>query len=326
MSYRCREDAEEVLEEIRAEIRRGVDPIAAVAPYVTRGGLHSVEVWWQKWSETLAERAASGQLSSTRAPVVAGHLTRGYLDRIKDSPIHSVEFAELEELQTALLDKGLAPKSVHHVLADLRTFYGWLRRRRLVAAVPEFPTTRVPAHIPTIPTVEEQDARLSAIPEAERGYFLLRGFMGVRNAEATRAELGDYRRMENGRDELTIREKGGGVRVLLVDPEVESWVRSNRPSLAEAGTLLCPNPKTGKAWTESSVRRAWAASERRLGLPHVKPNEGLRHCFGTRKAEEMLRAGMSQAEAQMTIMAYMGHSEIKTSGRYVKLGAARLEK
>ena len=330
--YPTRELAKEVLEEIRAEIKRGIDPIAAVAPYLTRGGLHSVAVWWEKWGEALQERADAGQLSKTRARVVAGHLTRGYLDSLQRLPIHNVEFANLEDLQAALLEQGLSPKSVHHVLADVRTFYGWLRRRKMVAQIPEIPTTRVPAHIPDIPTREEQDARLGGIPERERGYFLARGLMGVRDGEAARALVEDYRRgkpSEGGHfdsDELTVREKGGGIRVLLVPREVAAWVRENRPAMAEAGTPLFPNPKTGEPWRESARLRAWAAMEKRLGLSHVKPNEALRHCFGTRKAEELLSAGYSQAEARMMLMPYMGHSSIKTSERYVRFAAARLDR
>lgn len=70
--------------------------------------------------------------------------------------------------------------------------------------------------------------------------------------------------------------------------------------------------------------RVWRAMEKRLGLPHVKPNEALRHCFGTRTAERLIRDGMSRDSAQEAVMRVMGHTSRVTSDRYVKLASETL--
>ena len=49
----------------------------------------------------------------------------------------------------------------------------------------EFPTVKLAPYDPKIPSVAQQQAILNAIPEDARGYFILRGYMGVRDAEAT---------------------------------------------------------------------------------------------------------------------------------------------
>ncbi len=67
--------------------------------------------------------------------------------------------------------------------------------------------------------------------------------------------------------------------------------------------------------------REWRAMERNLKLPHVKPNEALRHTFGTRTVERLMGEGMSREQAQAAVMRIMGHTSKATSDRYVKLAA-----
>lgn len=322
---RSRETAEEILEEIRREIRASGDVIAAIAPYMTRSRLLAVERRWKEWIAVQKARSEAGQLSQKRLEELEGHLTRGHLDTLRQRPLQAVDYAALEGLQVDLFAKKKAPKTVHHVLADVRTFLRWCARRRWIAAVPEIPATLLVEHVPTIPSREEQSRRLAAIPDEARGYFLARGLLGIRNQEAIRAELSDYRRGADGRDELVVRGKGRTFRVLPVPAELATWVRTHRPALDEAGTPLFVNPATNGRWSQSAIIRTWRAMERALGLDpkrdHIKPNEALRHTFGTRTVERLMRDGMTRDEAQAAVMRIMGHTSRATSDRYVKLAA-----
>lgn len=327
LKIRSRETAEEILEEIRREIRASGDVIAAIAPYMAHSRLLAVERRWKEWVEVLRVRRDADQLSRRRFEELEGHLTRGHLDALRLRPLQAVDYAALEALQADLFGRGLAPKTVHHVLADVRTFLRWCARRRWIASVPEVPATLVPEHVPTIPSRDEQRARLAGIPDGSRGYFLARGLLGIRNQEAIRANLADYRRgawdEESGRwlDELVVHGKGRVFRVLPAPGELATWVREHRPALAEAGEPLFPNPETAGRWSPSAIIRTWRAMEKRLGLAHVKPNEALRHCFGTRTVERLMSQGMSREAAQEAVMRIMGHTSRATSDRYVKLAA-----
>lgn len=320
----ARDQAEEILEEIRREIRASGDVVAAVAPYMARSRLLAVERRWREWIAVQRARADAGQLSRKRLEELEGHLERGHLDALRERPLQAVDYATLEDLQARLFAKGLGPKSVHHVLADVRTFLRWCVRRRWILAEPPIPTTLVPEHAPTIPSRDEQRRRLDGIPAAARGYFLARGLLGIRHGEALRLELADYRRGQDGRDELLIRGKGRRFRVLPAPAELAAWVREHRPALAEAGTPLFVNPKTSGPWSLSALIREWRAMERRLGLAHVKPNEALRHTFGTRTVERLIGEGHSRESAQRAVMEVMGHVSKATSDRYVKLAAETL--
>ena len=328
-AFRDPDTPAEILDEIRSDIRHGKDPLAAVAPYMPNDAILSLETLWKEFSRVQEARQAAGQLSKRRAEEIAGHLSRGKLDPIKALPVPSLEYGHLEELQLALFEKGRAPKTVHHVLADVRTFLRWCVRRGIIQAAPEIPVTQLDEYEPTIPSLKEQRARLAAIPEEARGYFLLRGLMGVRHQEALRIEISDYRRNEDEdghpRDEVSIKAKGRRFRILPVPAEVAAWVRKYRPALAEAGTPLFLNPTTGGAWSDSSLVRVWRAMEKDLDLKHVKPNESLRHCFATRKAEQLMNEqGMTAEQAESALMPILGHTSRTTTRRYVRLAAETL--
>ncbi len=61
------------------------------------------------------------------------------------------------------------------------------------------------------------------------------------------------------------------------------------------------------------------------GVKH-RPNELLRHAFGTDAANRLLAEGNSPADVSRLIMAIMGHTEVKTSARYVRLATEGLER
>ena len=125
-------------------------------------------------------------------------------------------------------------------------------------------------------------------------------------------------------DELLVHGKGRRHRLLPVPVELATWIRAHRPPLGDAETPLFPNPKTGGRWSEAAANRVWQAMETATGLPHAKPNECLRHCFGTRRAAEMLRAGSGREDVTRLIMEFMGHSSVESSRRYVKLASESL--
>jgi len=322
-----RDIAEEILEEVRGEIRRTGDVIAAISPYMGKSKLLGVELRWEEFCAVQRERMEAGQLSRRRLDELEGHLSRGHLKPIQEIPLLGVDFSALESLQMSLFAKGFKPKTVHHVLADVRTFFRWCARRRLIPAVPEIPLTQLDEYEPTIPSAAEQRQRLAGIDAPARGYFLARGLLGIRHQEALRVRVADYRRGPwdaRWADEISIRAKGRRFRVLPVPAELAAWVREFRPALAEAGAPLFLNPNTSAQWSMSSLVRVWKKMEAELGLSHVKPNESLRHCFGTRTAERLIAQGMSRDDAQAAVMRVMGHTSRVTSDRYLKLAAGTL--
>ncbi len=235
----------------------------------------------------------------------------------------------MEALQEHLLgEKGLSPKSTHHVLTDVKTCLRWIARRKGFPPAPDIPATAVPRHIPKIPSIVEQRAMLDAISWNKRGYFLARGLLGVRDEEAARADLEDYRwGIDENSDSWFIRAKAGHNRLVPVPTELARWVREHhRPGPCEAGTPLFTNPESigprsdAGRWSPSARRRVMLSAMKQIGRPNAwRPNEALRHCFGTRTAERLLSEGQGEHDAIRMVMSIMGHTSDSTSRRYVQL-------
>ncbi len=334
-----RELARDVLDEIRADIRRGATMLQAIAPYL---GADAEELSFRRhWREFVAAKErlhAQGRLSAGRIFELRRHEPRGHLDPLLGVSIHSIGYRELEEYQGWLFEaRSLSPRSVHHLVADVGTSLRWMLRRGDLSAVPELPTTHLPDYSPTIPTPDQQERLLAAIPWPVAGFFLARGYMGIRDEEAARANIGDYHWGDptaagQHRDQLTVRAKGARRRVVPVDHEVARWVRETHdPRLLEAWPAMAdlplfPNPRAAgpdKRWTPSSRRRVMLAAMRAAEV-RTRPNEALRHCYGTRVANQLLRDGATAGDASRKLMAMMGHTSVTTSNRYVKLAAESL--
>ncbi|TMA33478.1 MAG: hypothetical protein E6J87_10040 [Deltaproteobacteria bacterium] len=56
----------------------------------------------------------------------------------------------------------------------------------------------------------------------------------------------------------------------------------------------------------------------------TRPNEALRHCFGTRAAARLLREGRREGDVIRLVMQIMGHTTTESSKRYVKLATDSL--
>jgi integrase len=262
------------------------------------------------------------------ARVVGRYEHCGYLNPIWDVSVFSLDYGYMENLKAHLLSK-VGPKTTRNVLADVRTCLRQLARRRGMPRPPDIPPVSVPRHTPVIPSLDEQRKLLAAIPWEIRGYWLARGLLGVRDEEAARALLSDYRRgPDEASDEWLIRAKGGRDRLLPVPVELARWVREQRPVLASAGTMLFVNPlaeplaNPGRRWLQDARRMVFHTAAKSIGCAGKwKPNEALRHCFGTRAAERLLRDGVSNIDAIRMVMSIMGHTSSETSARYVRLGA-----
>jgi integrase len=334
-----RDLADEILGEIRADLRRSGNPIQAISAYLGEDAdaVSFLRHWgaFVDWNRT---RVIQEQIGQQRVTDFEKWTRCGYLDPLMPCSIHTITYRVLEDWQTWLFEDGrLGPKSIRMLIADVVTCLNWLARRGDLPIAPKSPTTRVPEYVPTIPSPTQQEAMLGAIPWPVAGFFLARGFMGLRDEEATRANLGDYHWHEPDkrgacRDQLTVRGKGKRGRIVPVDADLARWVREHHdprslaawPGMADLPLFPNPNARSAeKRWTPASRRRVMLAAMKSVDV-HTTPNEALRHCYGTRVANRLLREGSGEGDASRKIMQMMGHTSVTTSQRYVKLAAETL--
>ena len=176
--YVTQEMASGVLEEIRSDLRRGMDPLAAVSPYIRNSKIDTFGKFWDEWIKHQKRRVSIGELSKKYVTVVSRY--GGYLAPIWNVSVFALDFAHMESLKLHLLDR-IGPQSALHVLKSVRACSTHWSRRRGMPPPLEIPGILVPPHTPGIPSLVEQRRLLAAIPEAIRGYWLARGLLGVRD-------------------------------------------------------------------------------------------------------------------------------------------------
>ena len=335
VKFSTRKHAKEALDQIRSDLRGGSDKLQAIVDFLPYGTTHSsVEEHYIAFCKARASDPAV-KLSRARISEFWGHLERGHMEEIKHLPVQTLSYADLDDWVRALFDRTeLGANSIHHIVADVRTFLRWLARRDVIRSAPEVPTVRVPEYVPDVPTAAVQERVIDAIPWRLRGMFMGRGLLGLRPSEARNADLADYWFDPDGkRDVLTIRKsKSNRYRLLPVPKTLAAWVREFRPvgnlhdADAEPVPLFDnPNGQDGWRWTRSADRRVLLAAMKVCGVKH-KPNELLRHAFGTDAANRLLAEGYSGSDVSRLIMAMMGHTEVKTSGRYLRIATEGLER
>lgn len=327
--------ARQALDEIRADLRHGLDALTAIADFLPLGATHSsFEHHYKAFCKAKASDP-SVRLSRQRKIELWGHLKRGHLEEIKALPVQALTYADLDDWVRALFKRTeLGANSIHHIVCDVRTFLRWLARRSVIRSAPEVPVVSFDEYVPDVPNAAVQERVLDAIDWRLRGVFMARGLLGLRPSEARNANLADYWFDPDGsRDVLTVRKsKSKRYRLLPLPPSLAVWVREFRPigNLHDADAPAVPlfgNPRGLRdgRWTGSSERRVLMAAMKECGVQH-RPNELLRHAFGTDAANRLIAEGYSGADVSRLIMAIMGHTEVKTSARYLRLATEGLER
>jgi integrase len=335
LKFHDEQEANEALGEIRAELRKGIDPACAISEFLPLGTPRTLfEHHYEQFCRAKqADRTVP--LSRQRIKHLWGHLERGHLNGLKDKPVQTLTYADLEDWAQALFaETALSANSIHHIVCDVRTFLRWLARRGEIRFAPEVPTIRVPEYVPNVPTAATQERVLEAVQWPLRGVFMARGLMGLRPSEARNANLSDYWfDPDEKRDVLTVRRsKSNRYRLVPVPLPVATWVREQHRAVNLRDTdapkvplFRNPSGQGDGRWHQSSERRALLAAMKVCGVKH-RPNELLRHAFGTDAANRLLAEGTSQADVSRLIMAIMGHAEVKTSARYIRLATEGLER
>jgi site-specific recombinase XerD len=332
-----RELAETVLDAIRAEIRAGAPPLAAIAPYLrSHAPQRTFRVLWEQFTEAKFRQGQTGgrQLSRERTSELLGHQRRGHLAALLELPVDRITYKVLDDWSQGLFRDGLSSGSVHHLVADVGTFLRWLARRQEIAAAPELPTVRIRRSAPRVPDPATQARLFDAIPWALRGVFLARGQHGLRPSEARRARVADWSidpqpiRLRDGTEiachALAVRGKGYRNRTIPVPvgSDLARWVGEFAAKRFGAEPLFrnpSADPDGDGSWSSSATRRVWVAACTRAypdydgkGIAPWEENQSMRHAYAT--------ALVNQGSGLDEVGAVLGHSDTRTTKRYAQLG------
>jgi integrase len=332
-----REMAELVLAHVQGEIGRGRDLPSVLAEFEPRyATANLVSTRLARWLEIKRREATTHD----RAPLYVRELERwarpgGYFAWWEGRSIRDVSEASLEDWALWLAEQPsrrrgarpgerLAPATRARVLAGFRSFLGWLFQRRELAELPRhFPWPKVPERERRVLSIEDQEAILAAIAEADRGIFLALATLGLRPNEARALEVSDYR---DGKIVIDKKACGPNVdaavvrgtktryaRTVPVGEELAAWIAQHVPREARLSRRrLFVLSSTGEAWSHWSLVDHWRGACRAVGVAGVSLYPGTKHTMAT----DAIRRGVPERSVQ----AMLGHQDPRSTRIYARLG------
>ncbi len=167
------EVAESVLAQIRAEIQSGKSEWAAVAPYLPRA-TSTVDKVVDRWCEELRRRIEAKEIAPRTLKRVASYkIPEGHFSWLYSYSVYEITPGHLSDWNLWLMERDLHQNTRKHVVETMRTVFRWLQGRGELENVPRFPTVSKRKHVPNVIAPEDQERVLEAIPEAERGIYIM---------------------------------------------------------------------------------------------------------------------------------------------------------
>jgi integrase/recombinase XerC len=303
-------------------------PIAAAPDAVEAVGA------WLDWLG--AERRAADKTRTAYERDIAQFLR--FLAGHRGGPADLVALDRLQQadLRAWLTERsraGLARTSIARALSSVRSFFGFLARRRLASngAIGALRTPRLPRVLPRplalddasalLDEATEDENRVEWIARRDHAVLTLLYGAGLRIGEAlglTKASVEHV--LQGAGDTLTIAGKGGRQRMVPLLPQVTTALRVYRDTCPHLAALPDRSPffvgARGGPLRPEIVQRRVRELRAGLGLPDDATPHALRHSFAT----HLLGAGGDLR----TIQELLGHASLSTTQRYTAVDAERL--
>jgi integrase/recombinase XerC len=247
---------------------------------------------------------------------------------LKQTPLSSLDAAQVRRYVALLHSKGLAPRTLALVLSAWRGWFRWLVRHHGFAANPVL-GIRAPKAAKPLPkalSVEQTEQLLSQEDESspwslrDRAMFELLYSSGLRLGELVALDAGDGR-LDISQGEVTVTGKGSKTRTVPVGAKARdaltAWISARNGVAAPHEKALFVGAR-GKRISPAVVGSRLNAWARRRGLgPRVHPHM-LRHSFATHvlQSSQDLRA----------VQEMLGHASISTTQVYTHLDFQALAK
>jgi len=323
-----REIAESVLAQIRGEIQAGKTEWAAVAPYLPRA-LSTIDKVVERWCEELRHRVEAKEIAPRTLKRIESYAKLdGHFSWLYEFSVFEITPGHLSDWNLWLMQRGLHQNTRKHVVETMRTLFRWLYARGELEAVPRFPTVGKRKHVPNVIAPDEQERVLAAIPEAERGIYIMAAEEVFRPGELRALNISDYDFKKrtvtlqyamdsdtNAAQRKATKEED--VRVRRVTDRIATWIEANVPPQERlmGNRPLFVNPDSRSApngrYNAQALRLGWKRAAKSVGLEHVGMYEGTKHSTLT----EGRRRGLPLDQLQKAA----GHKDARSTEIYAEL-------
>ncbi len=225
------------------------------------------------------------------------------------------------------LPQRLSDKTKKNILACLRSFFAWLKRKELIETMPIFPNIELVDPDWQWVDVDVQANIIAAIPETDQPLYLCLALHGCRPSEGRALKVKDIdfkqgsmkiRRTFTGKSGNILKElkeqsekrkdrtKTGKIRTIPINEEMHSVLNDickNR--FGEDFVFI--NPRTNKYYSKTIFGNIWREACQNAGVK-ITAYEGLRHSWASQR--------VSRGISLYLVSKVLGHTDSRTSERY----------
>lgn len=243
--------------------------------------------------------------------------------------LDTVDVDTLHSFMVAMVDLGLAPRSLRRMVSGVRALFRYLVAENYLESNPALllEPPRLGLHLPSVLSVEEIDAMIDAIdygsPQALRDRALIETLYGcgLRVSEAINLEIG---RLNLAEGYLSVVGKGTKERLVplgeVTADALCDWLAQRADGKIVAGeeNYVFLAPRTGRRITRMRVFDIVKRLASRAGIATEVSPHTLRHSF----ASHLLEGGANLRAIQQML----GHESISTTQIYIHLDRSQLRR
>ncbi len=278
--------------EMRTAIRKGT-----FNPSEYRTGATNPNRFVVRFEEWLDAREADNLAPATLE--LYRYHTKRMVEHMGDEDVAKIDYESLDDMFKSLVMTGGSKRTMR---AILHVFFVWLRRKKIIASVPPFPTVSAKgARQKYVLTVEQQEQAISRLPETLQDVFRLMTYVGARVSEILTLKISD---VDMEKEEITIRRTwsarqikestktdsprtfplyGGGLDVIRRNlkgriGDVYLFAQANSRPYSYSYILWAWRKFSGlKIPLKDATRRSWATNMRNAGVSMNAIQRGLGH-------------------------------------------------
>lgn len=229
--------------------------------------------------------------------------------------VHQITGGHLQAFQ-AIRSKTVSPGTVVRDFVTINTFINYCLRKRLIRIdqnpMRDVELPRVSSKARMTWTDEQVDLVLECLPKWASSVVKFFALTGARNIEVQRLTWGDINWQDREASVLSWKNAKSGRRVIPLPDQALTLLKA---LLGTNGHKKKTDPvfvnDNGNQFSVNHLCKVFRDTRRELGLPEDLQLYGLRHTFASKLCRENVNT--------FVIKGLMGHSQIKTTERYVHL-------
>jgi integrase len=307
------EDAWEVLQKMNKEIKDGeFDPENWTKKTAEKKKFRAL---WERWIAEKQEEVKNEAFSWATLKAYETYY-RTHLNRMDEDDVREITDEKIIEFKDSL-PMTLSGKYRKNIVDCLRSFFGWLKKKKKIAVIPDFPEMNLPkTKKRSALSYGAQFDFIALLPLGHRPIHIFMRELALRVAEVCAVKILD---LDIEGERILIQRTYSAYRLVETTKQREAdWIPLSDVALEIAeflsagrfrGDFLFINPDTGRPYKTNYLRKLW----KKYGkpeFPHLTLYEAMR-------VSTITDWGRSGANA-FQIQACARHRDIRTSEKYFR--------